>query len=141
MAAMETQALDDSADDEDAATYRERAKAMLDRIAAQAKQALSQRGVELDLFFVTPSRHSVVTFGTMSDPPGQLWGEVSAMVSSIVQQVVGLDRVRCREVMCAATDSVADHQPPQSPARPGEPSGCWSAPLPRVSLQSVEADR
>ena len=86
---MGTQALDDLADNDDATTYSERAKAMLDRIAAQAKQALSQRGVELDLFFLTPSSHSVVTFGTMSDPPEQLWEEVSAVVSSIVQQEVG----------------------------------------------------
>jgi hypothetical protein len=133
MAAMWTQALDDAADDEDTATYRERAKAMLDRIAAQTKQALSQRGVELDLFFVTPSRHSVVTFGTMSDPPKQLWGEVSAVVSSIVEQVVGLDRVRCREVMCAATDSAVDHQPPQSPAQP-------AAPTPTPALQHAGAE-
>ena len=125
---MEIQALDNLADDDDAMTYSERAKAMLNRIAAQAKQALSTpREVELDLFFVTPSRHSVVTFGTMSDPSEQLWEEVSAVVSSIVQQVVGLDRVRCREAMCAATNSVVDHQPPQSPAQPGEPSGSRSA--------------
>jgi hypothetical protein len=106
---------DEPTDDIGEMVYRERAKTMLDRIAAQAKQALSQQGVALDLFFfLTPSSHSVVTFGTMSDPADELWEEVSAVVSTIVREAVGLDQVRCRQVACASTDAVSMHPALQS---------------------------
>lgn len=137
-------ALDEHDDltDDDVVVHRAQAAAKLDQIAQETKQALIDADIDLGIFFVIPSSgHSIITFGTVSDPPDELWGQVSAVVSTIVRQAVGLDRVRCREVMCAATDSVADHQPPQSPARSGEPSGCWSAPLPAPALQPAGADR
>ena len=130
------------ADDDDVAGHRERAKAELDQIARQTKQALIDTDIDLGIFFVIPSSgYSIITFGTMSDPPDELWGQVRAVVSSIVQRAVGLDRVRCREVMCLATDSVDDHQPPRSPAQPDEPSGCWVGTTAHASLQPAGADR
>jgi hypothetical protein len=142
MAAMDVPDEHDDLTDDDVVAHRAQAAAKLDQIVQQTKWALKEHGIDLDLFFVIPrSGDSIITFGTVSDPPDELWGQVSAVVSSIVGRAVGLDRVRCREVMCIATDSVADHQPPRSPAQSDEPSGCWSAPLPRASLQPAGADR
>jgi hypothetical protein len=136
---METEEAGDLIGDERVADHRERAAAKLGQIVQQTKQALIDADIDLGIIFVIPSSgHSIITFGTMSDPPDELWGEVSAVVSSIVQQVLSLDRVRCRAVMCAATDSVADHQPPQSPSHSGEPSGCLSAPPPHQPFSQRE---
>jgi hypothetical protein len=112
MAAMDALDEPDDLTDDDVVAHRTQAAAKLDQIVRQTKQALIDPGIDLGIFFVIPSSgYSIITFGTMSDPPDELWGQVSAVVSSIVRQAVGLDRVRCREVMCIATDSVADHPP------------------------------
>ena len=71
--------IDDLTDDSDEATYRERATALLDQIAQQAKQALSNAGIDIDLFFLIPrSGDAILTFGTLADPPDDLWSTVSS---------------------------------------------------------------
>jgi hypothetical protein len=100
--------------DEDVA--RERARTMLDQIAQQASQALADAGIDLPVFFMIPnSGDSILTYGTVTDPPHELWEQVSQIVSSIVRGTVGLGRVRCREITCAKTH---DHRYPQSPGQP-----------------------
>lgn len=104
MAAMGTQEADDQADDDCVADYRARAEAKLDQIAQQAKQALEEHGIDTPVFFTVPrSGDSILTFGTITDPSDDLWEQVREIVSKIVRQMVGLDRVRCREVTCATT--------------------------------------
>ena len=94
---------DDEAQDGD---YRERVIANLDAITRQTKQALSDAGINIDIFFVIPSSDSIITYGTVTDPSDEEWGSVSAIVSNIVRQSVGLDRTRCRDVVCATTDDL-----------------------------------
>ncbi len=118
----------ESMDDE--VDYRERAAAELDQIAGDARQALKEQGIDISLFFLIPnSGHSVIVFGTPTDPPDELWNKVGEIVSAIVRRAVGLGRTRCRPVICASTDSIAYQQPLQSPIQPSEPSGCCSMPM------------
>jgi hypothetical protein len=124
MVAMQTQTLDEAADDDDVTAHRARAAAMLDRIAQEAKQALADQGIAIDLFFLIPnSGHAILIYGTPADPPDDQWSRVSNVVASVVRQTVGLRGTRRREVQCATTGSAADHQPLQSPVQPTEPSG------------------
>lgn len=135
-------ALDDLTDDDAVIAHRARAKAELDQIAQHVRQALTEQGIDVPVFFIMPrSGDSVLTFGTITDPPDDEWSRIGEIVSSIVRQVVGLDRVRCREVMCATTHSVADHQPQASSAPPTEPSGCCSTPSLTPALQHTGAER
>jgi hypothetical protein len=105
MAAM-TQALDVLTPHNAVIAHRERAKAELDGIAQQAKQALADLGIDISLFFLIPSTgNSIITFGTISDPPDDEWVKIEKVVSAVVRGAVGLDRVQCREVICATTDT------------------------------------
>jgi hypothetical protein len=101
---------DDLTDDDDlTAVQRARARDLLDQIVQQTNQALIDTGIDLDLFFLIPnSGNSILTFGTPADPDDTSWNHAGEIVASIVQKVVGLDRVRCRQVTCATTDSIAD---------------------------------
>jgi hypothetical protein len=104
--------LDDLTDDERVADHRARAAAELDQITQQVKLALIERGIDMPVFFIIPhSGDVIVTFGTITDPPDDEWNHLSEIVTAIVRQSVGLDRTRCRHVLCAATHSIADHQP------------------------------
>jgi hypothetical protein len=125
---METEEFDDPADDDGVTAYRASARAALDQIASQVKDALVEQQIDLDLFFVSPSSESLLCFGTMSDPADELWDKVSSLVSSIVSGAVGLDRVRSRTVVCAATGSIADQQPHAASVQPDEPSTSQPAP-------------
>jgi hypothetical protein len=141
MAAMETQEPDDLTDCEDVADRRARAEAMLGQIARDAKEALADQGIDIDLFLLAPnSGEAILIYGTAGNPPDDEWNRVGEIVGSIVAQSIGLDRVQSRPVTCAATASIADHQPTESPAQPSEPSGCRRAPVPAPALQHV-ADR
>jgi hypothetical protein len=104
MAAMDT--IDEHDDRTHDGDYRQRAIANLDAITKQTKQALSDAGINIDIFFVIPSRDSIITYGTVTDPSDEEWGSINAIVSNIVQQSLALDRTRCREVVCATTDDV-----------------------------------
>jgi hypothetical protein len=108
MLAMETQEFDD---DNGVMAHRVRASAMLNQITRQAKQALTEQSIDMDLFFLIPnSGAALLTFGTITDPPDDLWDRVGEIVSSVVRQSVGLERTRCRPVVCATTESATDHQ-------------------------------
>lgn len=88
----------------DEATYRERAAAKLDQIAQDAKEALAEHDIGISLFFLIPnSGRSILTFGTPADPSDDLWDEVRKLVSAIVEQSIGLERTRCRNVRGAMT--------------------------------------
>ena len=92
--------------------HRGRAAAEIDQIARDAKEALADEGIDIDLFFLAPnSGKAILVYGTPTDPDDASWERVGEIVGSIVAQSIGLDRVQCRPVTCAATNSIADHQP------------------------------
>jgi hypothetical protein len=98
---------------DDVVAYRERATAMLPEIAQQVRGALAEEGLDVSVFFLVPhSGDAVITFGTSGDPSDDEWGRVADVVASVVRQSIALARTRCREVMCATTDEVADHPRP-----------------------------
>jgi hypothetical protein len=104
--AMETQALDYPADDDDdVTTHRARAKAEIDQIAQQAKLALADKGIiDTPLFFLVPnSGNAVLIFGTPGDPPDDQWDRVGEIIAAILGRLIGLRGIRRREVICAAT--------------------------------------
>jgi hypothetical protein len=108
-------ALDERDDmtDDDVVAHRARAKAQLLHIAQQAKRALHEGSIDLDLFFMIPSNgDSILTFGTAGDPNDDEWGRVGEIVSSIVRKTVGLDYTRCREVVCLTTTTTDDLRQP-----------------------------
>jgi hypothetical protein len=89
---------------DDEPTYRDKAAAKLDQIAHDAKQALVEHGIDLDLFFVAlNSGEAILIYGTPADPSDVLWDEVSEIVSAIVRQSVGVERTQCRSLLCATT--------------------------------------
>jgi hypothetical protein len=91
-------------DDSSVTAHRARVQSKLDQITQQVKAALDQAGVDIPVFFIVPtSGDAIVTFGTIIDPPDHQWKRVSEVVVSVVRQSVGLDQVRCREVICATT--------------------------------------
>jgi hypothetical protein len=131
MAAMQALEPDEWTDDDSVVAHRARAKAELYQIAQQAKEALAGRGIDTPLFFLIPnSGSSILTFGTVIDPPDTEWEQVREIVSEIVGQTVGLDRVRCRAVICATTH---DHQP--------SGSSISRTPMPTPALQDSGAAR
>jgi hypothetical protein len=123
-------------DDDDVAIHRARARDLLPEISRQAKEGLSQRGINhLDLFFVIPS-DSIITFGTTLDPDDAEWAVVGEVVSGVVQRLLGLTGTRRRSVVCATTDTKAGRQPSPSTVQPSEPSGCYPASMPAPALQA-----
>ena len=86
------------------ATYRNQARANLDQIAKDTKQAIADAGIEMDVFFIIPNNgDSLLTFGTPGDPSDDLWDTVSEIVSAVVRQSIGLDHATCRSLLCATT--------------------------------------
>ena len=66
---MQTQAIDDPALDDDVTAHRERAKDLLNEIARQTKQALTEQGMDTSVFFLIPhTGDAIITFGTTLDP-------------------------------------------------------------------------
>jgi hypothetical protein len=89
---------------DDAAAYRARAATLLNNITQQTKQSLNEQGIDLPIFFTVPSSgRSVLTFGTVGDPCSDVWNKVERIVSSIVRRKIGLERTRCRSLLCATT--------------------------------------
>jgi hypothetical protein len=106
--------------DDDVTAHRARTIETLDQITQKAKLALIEQGIDLPLFFIVPhSGDALLTFGTITDPPDVLWDRVGEIVSSVVRQSVGLERTRCRPVVCATTESAADHQTARRSMRQG----------------------
>jgi hypothetical protein len=88
------------------ADYRQRATDLLADIARQTKAELIEQGIPFDVFFVVPSSgNAVITFGTtvQPDPTGEQWLVVSRIVASVLQNLIGLDRTRRRELACGTT--------------------------------------
>jgi hypothetical protein len=98
----------DLTDDNDAAPCRERASALLDQIADLTKQALANAGIDIELFFLIPRcGDAICIFGTLADPADELWGTVTEVVASVLRNVLGIERTRCREIVCASTHAAA----------------------------------
>ena len=84
--------------------HRGRAAAEIDQIARDAKEALADQGIDIDLFFLAPnSGKAILIYGTAGNPPNDEWDRVGEIVGSIVARLIGLDRVRCQEVLCMTT--------------------------------------
>src|ERR1700694_2344879 len=82
--------------------YRERATALLDKFAQQARGVLRDAGIGIDLIFVVPRSGDVIlTFGTAAELYSEDWKAIRATVSSLVRRSIGLDLPRCRDVVCA----------------------------------------
>jgi hypothetical protein len=120
MTAMKIGETDEWADEDDVAVYRERARTMLDQIVREVKLALKEADIDLDVFLMIPnSGDAIATFGTITDPPDDLWRRTSDIVCSIVREMAGLDGVRSRALSCASTaDQSGDLD---SPADTGGP--------------------
>jgi hypothetical protein len=95
---------DDLTNDDAVVAYRARAAAEIDQIAQHVRQSLTERGIDMPVFFIIPnSGSSIITFGCPGDPSDAEWARVGAIVSVIVQQSLGLRGTRCRKVQCATT--------------------------------------
>jgi hypothetical protein len=93
---------------DDARTHREKAISKLDEIVRLVRQRLVENKIDISLFFLIPrSGEAIVTFGTISDPSDQLWEQINDLVSSVVQDVIGVQRLKCRSVVCAASDGAS----------------------------------
>src|ERR1700735_1713915 len=91
---------DDLMDEGDQETYQERATAMLDVIAQQTKLDLSRAGIDMEIFFlVSQNSTAILTFGTPTDPPDDLWARVGEVVSCVVRNTLDIERTRCRELV------------------------------------------
>ena len=88
--------------DDDETAYRERATALLDEFAQQARGVLRDAGIGIDLFFLVPKSGDVIlTFGTNAELYCEEWQAIRATVSSLVRRSIGLDPAQCRDVVCA----------------------------------------
>jgi hypothetical protein len=92
-------------DDNDEMAYRERATAILDEVAAQARARLHAAGIGLDVYFVVPPSGDVIlTLGAAVC--SEEWQNIKGVVSSLVRRSVGLlEPSRCREIVCVRTHS------------------------------------
>lgn len=88
---------DDQADE---AAYRERATAILDELAHQARAALRNAGIRLNIYFIVPpSGDAILTLGAaVNEEEVQ---KIKEMIGSIVRRSIGLEPGQCREVICA----------------------------------------
>src|SRR5690349_143954 len=105
MAAMEILETDEWWEEDDGVSARRaRARSLLPKIVQQVKQALDEAGIGTEVFVVIPETgNAIATFGTMSDPPNDVWLRVRDIVSSIVRETIGSGRLWFREVTCATT--------------------------------------
>ena len=108
---MDNEELNDLTEDGDVLrTYRARARRELDEIARQAKQALAEHKIDLDVFFLVPnSGEAIVTYGTHNNPDDATWERVGDIVSDVLRQVVGMEGTRHASVMCSTTTDVVAH--------------------------------
>lgn len=101
----------------DEANYRERAIALLDEFAQQAREVLRDAGIGIDLIFVVPPTGDVIlTFGVAAELYSEEWKAIRATVSSLVRRSVGLEPAQCRDVVCAMGHA---GEPPPDRQRPG----------------------
>ena len=87
---------------DDELTYRERATALLDELAQQARGVLRNAGIGIDVIFVVPPSGDVIlTFASAAELYSEEWKGIRATVASLVRRSIGLDPARCRDVVCA----------------------------------------
>src|ERR1700722_62245 len=87
---------------DDELTYRERATALLDEFAQQARGVLRSAGIGIDLIFVVPPSGDVIlTLVTSAELHSEEWKAIRATVSSLVRRSIGLDPAQCRDVVYA----------------------------------------
>jgi hypothetical protein len=92
--------------DDDEAAYRERATALLDEFAEQARGVLRGAGIGIDLIFIVPPSGDVIlTFGAAAELYNEEWKAIRATVSSLVRRSLGLDPTLRREVVCATAQT------------------------------------
>ena len=78
-------------DDEGVAAGRARARNLQPEITEEVKPALKDAGIEMDVFLMIPmSGDAVATFGTVIDPPDEVWARVGEIVCSVLRKTVGL---------------------------------------------------
>jgi hypothetical protein len=107
MAAMQTQELNGQSDGRSIARHRARAKAELEHIVQQAKQAVAEAGLDIPLFFMIPrTGDSILTYGTPGHPQDHEWSHIGEIVCAVVAKAVGMDRTLHREIMCMASDDL-----------------------------------
>jgi hypothetical protein len=91
-----------SATDDDETAYRERATALLDEFAQQARSVLRDAGIGIDLIFVVPESGDVIlTFAMAAELYSEEWKAIRTSVSSLVRRGIGLEPAQCRDVVCA----------------------------------------
>jgi hypothetical protein len=87
---------------DDETAYRERATALLDEFAQQARGVLRDAGIGIDLIFLVPASGDVIlTFGTAAELYSQEWQTLRSTVSSLVRRSIGLEPAQCRDVVYA----------------------------------------
>ena len=95
-------------EDECVAAQRARARNLLSQITQQVKQALYEASIEIDVFLMIPTTgDAIATFGTLADPPDELWNSVGEIVCAVLGKTVGLKRARCRGLACATTADIS----------------------------------
>ncbi len=88
--------------DDDETAYRERATALLDKFAEQARGILRASGIGIDVIFVVPPSGDVIlTLCTAAESYSEEWKAIKGTVSSLVRRSVGLDPAQRRQVVCA----------------------------------------
>ena len=87
---------------DDELTYRERATALLDEFAQQARRALRDAGIGIDLIFVVPPSGDVIlTFGAAAELYNDEWTAIRSTVSSLVLRSIGMEPAQGRDIVCA----------------------------------------
>ena len=87
---------------DDETAYRERATALLDGFAQQARGILRNAGIGIDLIFVVPASGDVIlTFSAIAKSYIEEWKGIKSTVSSLVRRSIGLEPTQCREIVCA----------------------------------------
>ena len=114
-------------DDQGVAAQRARARNLLPQITQQVKQALHEASIKIDVFLmIRTTGDAIATFGTLADPPDELWTRIGEIDCSILRKAVGLDRVCSRPLSCATT---ADEMTDPTGAMPNS----ISAPVPSLA--------
>jgi hypothetical protein len=111
-----TQEPDEQRADDGVADHRARVRNLLPEITEQAKQALADANIDLDVLLIVPrTGDAIATVCTPDDPADEVWSRTSEIVSGIMAQALNLDCLRSRHVTCGAT---TDHPSPSeiSPA-------------------------
>ena len=89
-------------------TQRDIIKQSLDSIANDIGMAMRDVGLTFPLYItVRNSGNALVTIATPLDPSDSDWQQASAIVCRTLEERVGCDRLRGRELACAIANTVA----------------------------------